>query len=226
MTLRRTIVLGLAAGLALVGCSDDGGGLDVDALSAQEIVDEATEAARSESSVKASGATVDDGGTPMDLDLSISPDGTTGTMTVEGTTIQLLITDQEFYMRADGDSWTTLAGDAAAGALLADRWVLVPTAEEDFAEVAFFADWDTFVNELFSVEGTLSKGDVEEIDGVDTVAIIEDGGGTMWIAIEGDPLPIRGDDGEGDVFDLEWGVDVDITLPEADEVIDLSDVIG
>jgi hypothetical protein len=227
MTTRRALLLlATVAGAVLVACGGDDENLA--GLSADEILDRTQKAIADAKSVHASGDTVDDDGTKMKLDFHISDTGTTGTITAEDLTFEVLVTDRDFFMKGDKETWTTLSGDAAAGELLGGRYVKVPTTgDEDFKDIEALADWDSFVKDAFEPDGQVTKGETKEIDGVEVVGLVERGtdGGTLWIPVEGEPLPVQGLDEDGNTIAFaDWGKPVTIETPPADQVVDLSEL--
>jgi hypothetical protein len=224
MTKRRTAaLLVVAASITLAGCGDSDNG--VADLAADEIVAEVLEAAEAAESVQVTGEMEVDG-TELAFDMGFTADGATGTMTAEGVDIELLSVDGDVYMSGDADMWTTLAGDPAAGALLANRRVLVPADDAAFEDFAGFADLAGFVDELMTTEGSVSKGEETEIDGQKVIGVIsDDEGGTLYVATTGDPLPIQlaAPEGETGSLDFDWDATVEVAAPDDEDVIDLTE---
>lgn len=136
------LISALVTGLALVGCGGDEGDSandvaaqaestapetnGVEDLSTDEILEEAKDAATAADSVRISGEVVDDGSTVV-VDMQYSGDGSTGTISTDGATLELLrVGTDEYYMKADAETWEQLTGEAASGDIFADRYVRIP----------------------------------------------------------------------------------------------------
>lgn len=238
----------LVTSLALTGCGGDEGdpAEDVAApaestapetdgiqdLSADELVERAKDAATAAESVRLSGEVVEDGST-MIIDMQFSGDGSTGTISNAGATVELLqVSTDEYYMKADADSWEQLTGDAASGDIFADRYVRISGDDESVGDLTSFLDFEAFVDEVLDIDGPIEKGETAEVNGVQAIGIIDQGsedGGTLWVAVTGEPYPLRIESpdgsGEGAIDFLDWGKAVDIKAPPEDEVIDLSELM-
>lgn len=235
----------LVTGLALAGCGgDEGDSADdvaapaesaapdtngVDDLNADEILEEARDAATAADSVRISGEVVDDGSTII-IDMQYSGDGSNGTIGADGATMELLrVSTDEYYMKADAETWEQLTGEAASGDIFADRYVRIPGDDESLGDLTSFLDFESFVEEALDPDGTLEKGETAEVNGVQAIGVVDpdsEDGGTLWVALTGEPYPLRIESpegsGEGAIDFLDWGKAVDIKAPAEDEVIDLS----
>jgi len=222
-------LIAVLAGAGLVGCGgddDSSGESSIADLSANEILARTKTAVSAAKSVHASGDTVDDDGNKVKVDFRLSDGGTTGSLTTEGATIEILAVGRDFYMKASKDAWTTLTGEAAAGELLAGRYVKVPSNEQSLKQIASLADWDSFVEEALTPEGTPTKGETKQLGDVEVVGLVDSkDNGTLWIPVEDDPLPVQADSSDGGVIKFtEWGEPVSVKPPPADQVIDLEEL--
>jgi hypothetical protein len=224
MTKRRTAaLLVVAASITLAGCGDSDNG--VADLAADEIVAEVLEAAEAAESVQVTGEMEVDG-EGLAFDMGFTAGGATGTLTFEGADIELLSVDGDVYMRGDADAWTTMTGNPSAGALLANRYALLPADDASFEDFAAFTDLAGFVDELMTTEGSVSKGDEAEIGGQKVIGLIsDDEGGTLYVATTGDPLPIQlaAPEGETGSLDFDWDATVEVAAPDDEDVIDLTE---
>jgi hypothetical protein len=222
-TRRALLLLATLAGAGLVACGgEDGQGLA--GLGADEIFEKTKAAVSAAKSVHAVGDAIDRG-TTVNLDLQVSETGSTGTLTAEGATIEMLFASDAFFMKANSRSWTALTGNAAAGEVLEGRWVKVPATEE-FADLREFVDWDEFVDEQVVQDGFTAKGKTKAINGEEAIGLIDtQSGWTLWIPVEGEPLPSQVVDVAGNTIEFHaWGKPVTVETPPADQVIDLSAV--
>jgi hypothetical protein len=220
-TRRALLFLATLAGAGLVACGDDGESLT--SLSADEIFEKTKAAVAAAKSVHAVGDTIDRG-TTVKLDLQVSETGSVGTLTAQGTTIEMLFAGDAFFIKADKESWTALTGNAAAGEVLEGRYVKVPTTAHELADLRGFVDWDMFVKEAIMKDGLTTKGKTKAINGEEAIGLIDtQSGWTLWIPAEGKPLPLQVVDPGGNTIQLrDWGKPVSIETPPADQVIDLS----
>jgi hypothetical protein len=186
-TRRALLLLAILAGAGLVACGGDGKSLT--SLSADEIFEKTKAAVAAAKSVHAAGDTIDRG-TTFKLDLQVSETGSTGTLTAEGATIEMLFAGDAFFIKADKESWTALTRNAALGEVLEGRYVKVPTTAHELADLRGFVDWDMFVQEEIMKDGLTTKGETKSINGEEAIALIDtQSGWTLWIPVEGKPLP-------------------------------------
>jgi hypothetical protein len=141
----------------------------------------------------------------------------------------LRVGTDEYYMKADAETWEQLTGEAASGDIFADRYVRIPGDDESLGDLTSFLDFESFVEEALDPDGTLEKGETAEVNGVQAIGVVDpdsEDGGTLWVALTGEPYPLRIESpegsGEGAIDFLDWGQAVDIQAPAEDEVIDLS----
>jgi hypothetical protein len=211
------------AGAGLIACGGDDAE-SLTSLTADEIFEQTKVAVSAAKSVHAAGDTIDRG-TTVKLDLQISETGSTGTLTAEGATIEMLFAGDAFFMKADKESWTALTGNAAEGEVLEGRYVRVPATDE-FADLRGFVDWDVFVDETVMRDGLTARGETKAINGEEAIGLIDTASAwTLWIPVEGEPLPLQVVDPGGNTIEFrDWGKPVKLETPPADQVIDLSAV--
>lgn len=232
MSARRgtLFLIAVLAGAGLVACGGDDdstSGSSIAGMSADEILAKTKTAVSAAKSVHARGTSVDDDGSTVKVDFRLSDGGTTGRVTAQGAIIEILVVGRDFYMKASKDTWTTLTGEAAAGELLAGRYVKVPSTDKSLSgSIASLADWDSFVKEALTPEGTPTKGETKQLAGVEVIGLVDSkDDGTLWIPTEDDPLPVQVDAADGTVMKFtEWGEPVSVKAPSADEVIDLGEL--
>lgn len=222
-----------AATTALAGCSQgsssspssapsptDNG---VSALSAQDILAKATDAATAQSSVQV----VANGGSGKDaitFDISMSKtSGASGSMTNGGQTVQFFATEANTWLKASRSFWTDQASPAAAE-LVGDKWVKVPNSNADFATFAGFGNYSTGIAEMLKPGGAVTKGELTTLNGQKAIILVSSKG-QLWIATTGDPLPIQlqstGSD-SGTVTFSKWGSATVGSAPAAADTIDIN----
>lgn len=203
------------------GSSTEAAGNGVADKSAEEILTAAEAAALAQGSVHIVG-TVTQGADDMGLDLAVEKGGkAVGSVSMSGATLQIISTGTKVYAQGDKAFWDTQAGEGAAE-LIGDKWV-VATAGTELAQFESFTNFDTFVSQLLTPSGTVTKGETSTVDGTPAIGLKDGDKGTLWIATTGDPLPLWIDGGaEGSLKFSDWGETVTITEPDAADVLDPS----
>ena len=215
MTRRPVIALALAA-MLLAGCGGGSGSNGEADKTAAEILADAKQAARDAGSVSVTG-TVKDQGTAIGLDLRIGEGGGTGSMTVDGTKVDIVRIGKVVYLRAGADFYQRVGAGAAAGQLLAGKWLKVSATQQDFKDIAQLTDIGEFVDQALKPEGTLSKGEETTVDGKKAIELKDSKGGSLFVATTGTPYPLEFEGGSttsGKVVFADWGEKVDLTAPK------------
>jgi len=229
---RRAALVGavcalVVTGTALTGCSEDpdAGTNGVGKLSAEEIQAKTRAAAGSAQALRLSGNVATSGRT-YKLDMRLSADGGSGSVTAEGTTFQLLRIGKELYLKAGAGFWADGKGgdtDAAADKL-DGKYVKVPSGDPAYKKFSGFTDKDVLLDGLLTLHGTLDTDGHHEQAGTRTIRITGDkgDGGTLDVSLEGQPYPLRlaRAGGAGTLTFSAWGKDFPLTEPEKDETVD------
>lgn len=92
-----------------------------------------------------------------------------------------------------GESGLTAAERAKVLAVIVNRWIELPGSEAKSMESDFstFIKPAGFATELTHPGGTLSKGTPKVVHGVEALPIISSQGGTLWLSLSGQPLPLE-----------------------------------
>jgi len=231
--LRGTLcALVLVAGAGLAGCAGqdpDEGTNGVGKLSAGQIQQRTRAAADAARSVRLSGNVVTKGRT-YKLDMRLSSQGGTGSVTSQGTTFDLLRVDKQLYLKADAAFWSRADGgkggdpDSGAAAKLDGKYVKVPQDDPSYQRLRGFTDKEVLLGGLLTLHGTLEKDGYHEASGTRTIRITgSDGsGGTLDVSLEGTPYPLRlvraGD--AGTLTFSEWDENVSLTEPDKSRTVD------
>jgi hypothetical protein len=211
----RRLLIVLAVLAALAGCgggSDSNGEAD---KTASQILADARQAARDAGSVAVAGS-IDDKGTKIDLDLHIGKKTGTGSITIEGTKVDLIRIGDVVYLRAGADFYERIGAGKAASKLLAGRWLKASSTQKDFKDIAQLTDIDDFVTQAVKPEGTLSKGDETTVDGQKGIELKDSEGGSLLVATTGEPYPLvfkGGGTTSGTVTLSDWGEKVAAKAP-------------
>lgn len=225
------VVLALAA-TTIAGCQDNGATQEaaakpaangVAALTADEILQRAKDAAKKAKTFRAAGTTPDDGGS-IKVDLRVDGAEFAATMLQGAANMELLAVGGKKYFRANEQFWV-MSTDAKQGKTLATsfgrRWIAG-------------AENDTSFNSLFSVgalddmlepTGAVSKGEEKEIEGVPAIGVKDagDADSLIWVATTGEPYPVRMD-GRGDAKLVFSGFGAPVTgiaPPPADQIVEI-----
>ncbi len=190
--MRRTLMSGSAAVVGVALWVGPAGATVTSARSSEAskdpttILADAKAATAASETVRISGSVVE-GGKRTSMNLVSSQGRGGGTVTTRGATIQIVVVPPNVYLKADKASWTKLAGTAAAGQLLAGKWLQTTTADPDFASFAALLDASTLTQSL-TATGTVAKGAVTNFHGKKAVPL-KDGtkNGTLYVAASGTP---------------------------------------
>ena len=138
-------------------------------------------------------------GSALHLDLHVGgPGKVTGSLTTEGLNVDIVVTGSDVYLRGGKDFWTKFGG-AAAAALVADKWVKVPSSATDSITkpLGMFADTSEIAKCLLTApHGTVTKS-TTTVDGQAVIELRDAGdqpgteAGTLDIAASGPPYPVR-----------------------------------
>ncbi|MFG1955916.1 hypothetical protein [Micromonospora sp. NPDC048830] len=242
MSMRRTALALAAVAALLAGCGGNAGdGADVAAwatpadngiaaLAPEQILERSLAATKAAKSFHIKGSAEDDG-TPIRVDLKISGGDMHGTVTMQGATVEVLLVDDERFIRPDKKFWALSAGAEAAATiteLMDGRWAVVPEDDQDLRGLFALA----VVDKMFEPEGTVTKSEATEVAGTPAVGVVDEGGdgGTLWVARFGEPYPVRIDapaGEEGEMTFTEFGAAfAEIKKPAAVDVVDLDKLAG
>lgn len=216
----RTIITygtALLLAAALAACGGGGGLAD---KSADEILDATRAAIDAQDAVRVSG---EFGELSIDVRL-VRGEGGSGSISQGANATGVLSVDGVVYTKANVAGYTRSGVPRDLAELISDRWypfVYDDASEQErrqFDQVARLTDMDSFFGFLFEEAGAFEKGEVREVDGVETVEL-RSGDDSLWIATEGDPLPLRTTEKDGDGTFTQWNEPVELRRP--DDVVDV-----
>jgi hypothetical protein len=185
----------------------------LEALTAEEILDKATDALGDAKSFRAVGKGESDG-QAIEVDLTFAGDDAKGKITFDGSTVDVVQVAGSSYMKADETFWKMfLPAEAQAMALplIAGKYVKVPSAQSIIPSV----------EDLLKPEGTVTKGEVTTV-GAKPAITVQTTDGKLHVSLVGQPYPIDIVSDEGTIEFKDVDADVTITAPPAAEVFDLS----
>jgi hypothetical protein len=226
----RALVLPVAIVAALLaGCTKDAGTTTpptptvtgLAALTGAEIMNKAAEAFSKVTSYHLKGKVVTEGQT-VEVDISVVGDTEKGTIVAEGTSIEIIELKDGSYVKSDAlfaqmfdDPSMDAATKAALQKTMKGKWLKMAPSESD-----------TILpkpSELFKPGdfGAVAKGDTSTINGMPVIALEDRSGGKVFIALTGEPYPVRVDAGDIGTFDItEIGTVAPFSAPPASEVFD------
>lgn len=197
----------------------------VAALPVEDIVSKSIEAASKATSVHVKGQVVDSSQTTR-LDLKIGTDRGFGTISVGSQIVEIVRTATDVYLKGDAAFWRQFGGEAVAH-LLGGKYLKAADSDPNFKSLADFVDTNTFFKNFADPSGKLSKGQNKVVNGVSTVAVVDndpDDGGTLYIATQGQPYPVRVEsvNGKGAIDFLDYGKALNVPIPATDQVVDVA----
>ncbi|MEU3525994.1 hypothetical protein AB0E62_19375 [Streptomyces sp. NPDC038707] len=231
-TRRTTLVttacaLAVTGALTLSGCGGDdpdAGTNGVGKLPADRIQAKTRAAADAASAVRLSGTVVSSGRTYR-LDMRLTADGGTGSVTAQGTTFKLLRVGDELYLKAGADFWHHADGGDGASGKLDGKYVKVPQGDPAYKKFSGFTDKDVLLDGLLTLHGALATdGRHADGSGTRTIRITGDhgSGGTLDVSLQGTPYPLRlvraGD--AGTLRFSDWGRSFSVEEPAKSETVD------
>jgi hypothetical protein len=218
------MILPLAATAAvLAGCGGGGSSSNGESSkSASTILADAKQAALDAGSARVTG-TIHDSGQSIALDLKITRQGGGGTMTIQGSKLEIIRLGKNVYIRAPSSFYEKVGAGKAAGQLLNGRWLKAPASTPDFADLASLTNINAFVSQALKPEGTISKGGETTVGGQKAIQLKSSRGGSLYVAETGKPYPIEfkgGGGSSGTLLLSDWGA---VTAPTAPKnAIDIS----
>jgi hypothetical protein len=230
------VAAGLCAALVLLlaGCADEGTN-GVSDLSVRAIEKKARAAADSADSVRLSGTVVTKG-QAYRLEMRLQKSGGIGEVsTRDGDNFQLLRVDDTLYLKADSDFWIQQqkadggdgnAGkaDRAAAKQLEGKYVKVPETDSAYDKLSVFTRMRVLLDGLLTMKGDRERGDDLTVEGVPTACVTADGGrgGTMYVALDGKPYPLRMErgGGAGTVRLDDWDKKFALRAPKDAQIVD------
>jgi hypothetical protein len=190
------------AAVALAGCSSSGGGStkgspsgtssprasstaatgDLSSLSATALLAKAS-TAMSGAPIHVKGSATANG-QPIQIDLQFKGTDAWGSLDTGGK-VQIESIGGSDYLKAEDAFWKNALGAQADAAIarINGRWLKFDPTDVTFGTLATLAEKKTFVSNLLSPSGTVTKGGTSTVNGVDVIALVDSGtdGGTLYL---------------------------------------------
>jgi hypothetical protein len=191
---------------------------------AAQVVHDAAKAAKAASSVRMSGQ-IAEPGRKIGIDLSFVRDkGATGTFTLDGAPVNIVLIGNRAYMRAGPAFWKQFSKAKGVGQLLAGKWLKFPANDEQLGSLMSVASDKALCDKLATDHGKLVNRGATTYKGQSVVAIYDtQDKGTLYVSASGTPYPValvktRGRTGTV-AFD-NWNQPVKLTAPKG--AVDIS----
>lgn len=165
--------------------------------------------------------------------LQVHKDNTAmGTITTGSSVTGIRISGLDMWLTGPSSFWTDQIKLGTPGQLaVAGKWVHTTRANASFAAFSYSASVAGVAEELFSKtkDATLTKAGVRDIDGVPAIALNDNVGSILYVAlsdpyrplrVEPDPAKAGTTTATGTVTIAEWGAPVPFQAPPADQVIE------
>ncbi len=211
----------VAGALLLTAC---GGDSPLEGKKGPEVAELAADALEEAGSVRLSGTMTQDG-EETEIDMHLQGEDAAGTITVQGTEIELISVDGDVYLKATGELLASFGAPADEAAKFEGRWIMIPAADAaDFEDFTL----DTFIEQLRDPDDKIDdKTRSDELDGNSVVVVEQEDGSTLTVADDDPPYPLQlsgGDNEEGTITFSNHGEDEDISAP--DDVITEEELQG
>jgi hypothetical protein len=203
---RLPLALLLLVAALLGGCGGSGSNGEA-SKSASAILADARQAALAADSVRVSG-TIHDAGQTIGLDLTIAKGDGGGTMTIQGSKVDVVRAGSTAYIRAGAGFYRKVGAGAAAGGLLAGKWLKLPASTPNFAQLIELSDLHAFVTQALKPEGAVTKGAEKTVGGQKAIELKSSKGGSLFVATSGKPYPVEfvgGGASSGTLTLSDWG---------------------
>ena len=226
-----TLALAGCGGSSPSGTTTNGSDNGEAPKSAQQVLTDAVTAAKAASSFRMSGQ-IATGGQQIGIDMTIvKGKGATGSMTLNGQKVDLVIVGTNGYMKAGTAFWTKFGGSAgsAIAALVADKWMKFPTTNAQFGLLTGIASSSIF-DQMSTIRGAITNKGATTYKGQSVVDLYDSSqSGDVYIAATGTAYPVAtiAKKGSGDgltiTFD-HWNDSVTLTAPSG--AVDISKLGG
>lgn len=185
-----TLAVGIiaSASVLLAGCggSSDNGEAK---KTGPQVASDAAAAIKSSGAFHVAG-TMTEAGKASNVDLQIQNNDVSGTITLDGAKLNLIVLNGHAYIKGDSKFWTSNNVPAQTAALLNGRWVTAPPSSasefKDFSASGVADDLEHPTDGDF--QNAVRKA---KVDGKDVVVVTQKDGSELDVAAKGKPYPVR-----------------------------------
>jgi hypothetical protein len=189
---RALALTALSSIAVLAGCGSSGPASNGEAAKpATQVFSDAQKATAAASSVHVVGH-ITSGGKPISLDFVGGTKRGGGALSSSGWSLQIVLAGQNVYLKGSAASFTTLAGNKAAGQLLGGRWLQTTNANKDFGSFSELFNVSKLVHAINSKSDSIKKGSPTTVDGQSVVTLIDaKEQGKLYVAATGPPYIVE-----------------------------------
>lgn len=187
--------------------------LDIDNLSAEELLNRAKLVAEAAPDLHIHG-TGQDGGETLSLDLSFGSAGSSGTIAIDSLPVTLLSRGGTTWFKAAPSYWKVLAGSRAEAivSLINGRWVEVDPDDRNYADFASLANRDELLNQFLTPHGPVVRAGEAVVAGVRCIVLTRGAGQRLYVS-DADGRPILSKGTAGAPSDLGFDY-LPVTIPD------------
>ena len=166
-------------------------------------------------------------GLTITADMRYGVTGSSGTIKINGGTVQLVRAGVYTFVKAPDAFWQlelSKAQAAAALALIGGKWVRLASGNASLAELIAFTDKQQVIEQLVSNKNPafMHQGAKTKIGGVQTIPLTDVADGSIiYVAASGTPLPVRavtGRSSNGTATFSSWNAPFSVQAPPAAQV--------
>jgi hypothetical protein len=216
----RPVIVAAGTALLLTAC----GGSPLDGKTGQEVADAAADALEKAGAVHIEG-TVQQDGEEGGVDLHLQGEDATGSLTMSGAELQLIVVDGTVYAQGGADFWGSFGMPEEGASLVEGKWIILPDeAAGDFAEFSLAGIVTSFRDPESKVKDDVRS---DEVDGKDVVVVEQEDGSALSVTDDEPSYPLsltNKGDSEGTLKFSRFGEKEDISAP--DDAVDLTELMG
>jgi hypothetical protein len=228
----------VAAALVVAACSSSGSSSSptesgsTTAPSANKLMNRATTAMATATSVHLFGTTVAANGTVARADVRVSHTAAFGAVHAQGRTIRLRKVDGEFYFQANDAYWKASVPASRLTAFLRrvhGKWINVRPGDKPFTGILTFGSWESVTSLATKASNrNYEFGPTKVIHGIVTVSVVDaETRTTIVIPRQGPPLPLEIDAGPNRVSHFAaWNEPLHVAAPAPDQVIEAAQLLN
>lgn len=221
----RRLAAVLAAVFLVGACG--GGGNGVAELDANTILDRAVNAAKNAETTHVKGRLTQQNQS-FTVDMRLADGRATGTVTVQGKTVDLLRAGRDVYIKAGRGFYAS--APAGVRKLLASKWLEVRADGPGFGQLAALTKPDQFFTRVLESNNKITKGERTTVRGIPAIQLVNSGErGVLLVALEGKPYPLqirsgKGSASQGTLNFMDYNQPITVHTPPPDQVLSMSEL--
>jgi hypothetical protein len=216
----RPVIIAAGTALLLTAC----GGSPLDGKNGPEVADAAADALEKAGAVHIDGTLQQDGEEGA-VDLHLQGEDVTGSLTMSGAELQLVVVDGTVYAQGGADFWGSFGMPEEGASLVVGKWIILPDeAAGEFEDFSLAGIVKNFRDPESAIEDDVRS---DELDGKDVVVVEQEDGSTLSVADDEPSYPLsltNKGDSEGTLNFSRFGEKEDISAPA--DAVDLTELMG